>query len=424
METNKFIEEIKDYYLQSFDFNGFPFRDIKKKYKIEIGDLRKILLPLINEEKVSLVFSNNPHIKQFPDIDIDKQIQGLEGDEVENACIYPAKKYLSQMVDGKIYENCPYTKELAFGAAQLEFRAFDLTILESYINDPRYIYQDNSIDGSIGISDKYYLDEIKQLPEQDKVRLQAFGFCHDETGKRAVAVLLRYLKNLTPKHQIIWKSKELNSSWKLNPDYARSVAGDWEMGGISIFDAILEELKLINKMCEAMNKPSLFKKDFNEDSPNEFSFLIRPTTKELNNFIHTLDKMISENLNRDFFKADIKNGDIKDKYEECHPEAGRTKSSIALLESWLKKFYNIIDPDLHRDLLSPFAEIRKKRTKPAHSIVQNEFNPDLIDEQKDLLTKTYNSLNILREIFNRHPNCANINFNINRYLIDRKIWIQ
>jgi hypothetical protein len=418
METNKFIEEIKDYYLQSNDFNGFPFGDIKKKYKIETGDLRKILLPLISEEKVSLVFSDNPHTKQF-DIDIDKQIQVLEGDEVENACIYPAKKYLSQMVDRKVYENCPYTKELAFGAAQLEFRAFDLTILEPYINDPRYIYQNNSIGGSIGISDKYYLDEITQLPEQDKVSLQTFGFCHDQTGKRAVAVLLRYLKNLTPKHQIIWKSKELNSSWKLHPDYDRSVKGVWEMGGISIFDAILEELKLINKMCKAMNKPSLFKKDFNEDRPNEFSFLIRSTTKEFNNFIHTLDKMISENIDEAFFKDDIKNGDIEEKNEH-----GGRKSSITLLESWLKRFYKIENQDLHRELLSPFAEIRKKRNKPAHSIVQNEFNPNFIDEQKDLLTKTYNVLNMLREIFNRHPKCKNINFNINRYLVERKIWIQ
>ncbi len=419
METNQFIEEIKDYYLQSNDFNGFPVGDIKKKYKIEIDDLRKILLPLIDGEKVSLVFSNNPHIKQFSDLDINKQIQALKGDEVENACIYPAKKYLSQIVDGKIYENCPYTKELAFGAAQLEFRAFDLTILESYINDPRYIYQGNSIGGSIGISDKYYLDEITQLPEQDKVCLQTFGFCHDKTGKRAVAVLLRYLKNLTPKHQIIWKSKELNSSWKLHPDYACHVNGVWEMGGISIFDAILEELKLINKMCEAMNKPPLFKKDFNQERPNEFSFLIRSTTKEFNNFIHTLDKMISENINHDFFKDDIKNGDIEKKYED-----GKPKGSIALLESWLKKFYNINNPDLHRDLLSPFAEIRNKRTTPAHSIVQNEFNPNLIEEQKNLLTQTYNVMNMLREIFNRHPNCTNINFNINRYLIEPKIWIQ
>lgn len=415
MKTKKFIEEIKGYYLQSNDFNGFPFRDIKKKYKIETGDLRKILLSLIKEEKVSLVFSNNPYIKQFPDIDIYKQIQALEGAEVENACIYPAKKYLSQMVDGKVYENCPYTKELAFGAAQLEFRAFDLTILESYINDPRYIYKDNAIVGSI----EYYLDEINQLPEEDQVGLQTFGFCHDETGKRAVAVLLRYLKNLTPKHQIIWKSKELNSSWKLHPDYARSVNGDWKMGGISIFDAILEELKLINKMCEVMKKPPLFKEDFNKQRPNEFSFLIRATTKEFNNFIHMLDKMISENLNNNFFEADIINGDIEKNHNN-----GKPKGSIALLESWLKKFYRIDNPDLHKELLSPFAEIRKKRTIPAHSIIQNEFNLNLIEEQKNLLTKTYNSLYILREIFNRHPNCNNINFNINRCLIDREIWIQ
>ena len=52
MKTNRFIEEIKDYYLQSNDFNDFSVWDAKKKHTIEIDNLRKILL-LIREQKVS-----------------------------------------------------------------------------------------------------------------------------------------------------------------------------------------------------------------------------------------------------------------------------------------------------------------------------------------------------------------------------------
>ena len=77
---------------------------------------------------------------------------------------------------------------LAQGAAQLEFRAFDLSVLEFYRNDPRYHYTTDDIHGSISVR-----QEHSGLRDSDQVFLQTFGYCYDEDVNRAVAVFLRYL---------------------------------------------------------------------------------------------------------------------------------------------------------------------------------------------------------------------------------------
>ncbi len=111
----------------------------------------------------------------------------------------------------------PYTKELALGEGQLAFRAFDLSILEIYRNDSRYYYVSNDVDGLISVTDEQ--DRSNEMRESDKALLQTFGFCYDENFSRAVAVFLRYLADLSPEHQQIWKSRELLGGYRIHPDY-------------------------------------------------------------------------------------------------------------------------------------------------------------------------------------------------------------
>ncbi len=57
-----------------------------------------------------------------------------------------------------------------------------------------------------------------------------------------------------------------------------------------------------------MGRPRLFVEDCSDHSerkPRNFGFLIRPTLEEFNAFVHTLDKLLSENINRDFFGNEI-----------------------------------------------------------------------------------------------------------------------
>jgi len=200
------------------------------------------------------------------------------------------EKYLQEVIDRSEYENRPYILALALGSPQLDFKAFDLSVLEFYRNDPRYIYENNDIRGLISISDEYF--ESESVPESDQVLLDSFGFCYDDALNRAVAVFVRYLADLSPEHQQIWKAKELQGEYKLHSDYYRNtILGDWGEG-ISIFDAFVEELQLINKMAETMGHPALFKNDFRDGKPRKFGFLVRPTLESYNEFVLLLDKMI------------------------------------------------------------------------------------------------------------------------------------
>ena len=75
-------------------------------------------------------------------------------------------------------------------------------------------------------SDQYYQDS--HMKESDKIILQSFGFCYEKsTMNRAIAVFYRYLADLTPEHQQIWKFKLLPGDYFLHPDYARSSGGEF-----------------------------------------------------------------------------------------------------------------------------------------------------------------------------------------------------
>ena len=70
----------------------------------------------------------------------------------------------------------------------------------------------------------------------------------------------------------------------------------------------MTEMSLLNRMAKAMARPNLFKQDFGacgENKPPRFTFLVRPTLEEFNEFVLLLDKMLSENLNKDFFRDDV-----------------------------------------------------------------------------------------------------------------------
>src|SRR5215207_5627070 len=64
------LNDIASYYLESQDFNGLPLRVLMSRFESDRDRLVDALLPLIQEEKVSIVFGDihpNPYIRAFPD---------------------------------------------------------------------------------------------------------------------------------------------------------------------------------------------------------------------------------------------------------------------------------------------------------------------------------------------------------------------
>jgi len=422
LPTNSVLDGITSFYLESKDFNGIPVGTLCKQHKMSCDELRQPLNQLLEDNLICVVFGDihpNPHIKAFPDEPKQEQSAKLLTDALNSACIYPSQKQLDEVVDRQQFTGQPFTLCLALGEAKLSFKSFDLSVLEHYREDPRYYYDNNDIDGFISVSDKYI--DSHELTEKDKIVLQTFGFSYDDDLNRAVAVFLKYLADLSPEHQQIWHAKMLHGEYTLHPDYYRScILGEFHER-ISIFDAFIEELGIIKEMCKLIGKPNLFREDFRKrQKPRNFSFLIRPTLAEYNEFILLLDKLMSDNINKDFFR-----GQIKLETEQTRSDGKiqvSQKGTITLLSEWLNKYYRPRDQSPIVEMLNTFRKIRKQRQHPAHSVEENIFDNRYIHEQRQMILEAYGSIRTLRLILANHPKVKTANLEIHPDVYEGKIW--
>lgn len=416
------LDAITEAYLSSRDFNGFSVRRLRQEFSATMEQAKEATRRLLVTDHIEALFGNvhsNPHIKAFSHISNAQQQKFLQELEfTDHVCLYPSRRHLATIQLTDRFGGQPFDLELAQGCGQLEFRVFDLSVLEHYRNDPRYSYETNFINGSISIRDEYY--ESASMPERDQVLLKTFGFAYDDTFNRAVAVYLRYLADLSPEHQRTWHAKMLGGNYKLHPDYYRSsILGEWGTR-ISIFEAFTLEFDVINQMAERMGRPALFRESFSSERPREFGFLLRPTLAEFNAFVLLLDKMLSDNLSKDFFLNEISLED-----EQSRPDGKivvRQKGTLALLEEWLRKYFRPSESKPFDDMFKGFRDVRKLRQKPAHAVNEDVFDIGYFKAQRQLMIDAYDSLRTLRLILANHPRVRSDPPEIPENLVTGEIW--
>jgi len=417
MDSKKTLQKITKFYLDSRNFNGIPIVDLGGNFEKVKGVLRGLL----EKEKIVLNFGDrhpNPHILALEPEPKEEQIKKLDKLIFEkpiyekygpltirtnsiNCCAYPSKIHLKSVVDPDNYKDRPYTLLLALGEPQLSYRTFNLKILEIYRNDPRYHYETDDIHGSISVKSE------SNLEDRDEVFLQTFGFAYDgDIKNRYVAVFLRYLSDLTPEHQQRWKLEEFSGDTFLYPDYARTTCGHWPEKE-SIFNAFCEEIRIINEMTLKIFGEQMFSKTYDRyKKPRKFGFLIRPTKEEYENFVQLLDKMMSDNFNKDFFKDKV--------------SVEQNKGTITLLEEWLNKSVKFPDPKPKDEMIKTFREIRRERGKPAHHVRDDEWDNKYFVKQREMIIKAYQAIRTLRLIFANHPLAKTVE--IPDWLYKGKIW--
>lgn len=414
----KILHEITRFYLKSPDFNGISSKELSLRLGVGFDELFDFLRDLISERKVGILHIppfGNPSIIQIGFKSECEQIEHLTNPDTRTICLYPRPVHLQKIVNRAEYGGEPYKLALALGSPQLAFRSFDLSVLEYYRNDPRYMYENDDIRGRICYNSE-------QMAESDKTMLESFGFSYDADLNRAVAVFLRYLVRLSPEHQQIWKAKELPGNYKLHTDYyTNMIKGDWREHE-SIFQAFVDEVHLICQMTTGMGRSALFRKDFGkdrEDKPKKFGFLVRPTLEEFYDFVHLLDKMISDNINRKFFQNEVPYETEKARNDgkiQVQP-----KGTLNILDDWMKTFYHTDNWEPWVETLKAFKEIRQKRQIPGHVIDEDVFDQKYLKEQRDLMLRAYNGMRILRMIFENHPQVRHLNIVIPDYLREGKI---
>lgn len=416
---DKIYKIVEKQYFDSGDFNGMPIYRLADDFDVESEEFRSTIRRAIEQEILIATFHGNTHIRAFSSFTKEKILEWFDTEEYpSHICLYPHSEKLKTTNRLEAYKNSPYELELAKGAGQLDFRTFDLSVLEYYRNDPRYSYRTDFIHGSICIEDEFF--ESGNVPESDQILLKTFGFAYDKELNRYVAVFIRYLSDLSPEHQRVWAAREIQGDISLHPDYyASSIEGSWG-SRLSIFEAFVQELNLINEMSRIIGKPELFRNCYSENRPKEFGFLLRPTVSEFNAFMLLLDKMMSDNLNKKFFDDDV---DLET--EEERPDGKivvRPKGTIQILESWVNKYFKPVDRKPIDDMLNTFRKVRSLRQKPAHKVCTDVFNQEHFRKQREIVVDAYDAVRTLRLILANHPRVKQNPPEIGKHLFEGKIW--
>jgi len=416
--TKMILTQITEYYLSKPNFNGISFKNLcLNNILIDEQNLFEIIISLIKLGKIDLRFGDfhpNQHIQGMLEYPKNELLKIASFEKVLSSCIYPTKKHLRRIVDKKQYEGRPFTLKLALGYYHLDFEPFDLSVLEVYRNDPRYKFINSDVSGHI-----YYVGKPRRRNNPDNVYLQDYGFCFNNKRERAIAVFLTRLATLTPEHQQLWNAKKLKGKYILHPDFDRKSKGHFPKG-ISIFEAFTYEMIKINEICQIIGHSPLFKKTFTIHSkPKEFTFLIRPTLKEFENFVHVTDKLISENIDSNFFVGlNLEKEEIrKDKKIVV-----RRKGTIELLEEWFYLHYKHPDESLIKRTLKPLRELRRMRQLPAHSISDNIYDQKYYKLQKNLIVKLFESITGIRYILMSHPLIKETHFE--KFKNKYEIWLE
>ncbi|WP_053981110.1 hypothetical protein [Marinagarivorans algicola] len=416
---NKIYSEVEKQYFSSGDFNGLPVYNLQSNFDVIESELRSIIREGIETDVFTVEIYGNTHIKAFSKVTKEKMLECYDTEDFPaNMCLYPHSHKLQDNPLLEKYKEAPYQFDLAKGGGQLDYNTFDLSVLEFYRNDPRYTYETDFIHGYICITNEYF--ESGLVPEKDQILLKTFGFAYDDELNRYVAVFSRYLAGLSPEHQQIWRSKEVKGNIKLHPDYyASSILGSWGTK-LSIFEAFVQELEIINQMCQLMRKPFLFHNSFSQERPKEFGFLLRPTISEFNSFMLLLDKMMSDNLNKKFFENDV-SVEVEEERDDGKIII-RPKGTIQILESWIDMYYQTPDRKHVDQMLAAFRKVRKLRQKPAHKVNVDSFDQSLFKKQRDVVIKAYDAVRTLRLMLANHPAVMANPPEINDRLFKGEIW--
>lgn len=419
MKFEQIYDKIEDQYFSSGDFNGLPVRVLADDFDIGSAEFRNLLRAAIESDEITARVGGNPHILAFSSMPKDHVLEAFDNaEQIAAICLYPQPKRLKASPRLADYSDRPYDLELARGCGQLDFRTFDLSVLEQYRNDPRYSYETDFIHGQICIESAYY--ESASVPEHDQILLQTFGFAYDGDMNRYVAVYLRYLSDLSPEHQRIWSAKEVRGDIKLHPDYFETtINGSWGTR-LSIFDAFVMELEVVNAMTKLMGKPELFRNTFSESRPAKFGFLLRPTATEFNDFVLLLDKMMSENLNKDFFKGDL---DLETETQRTDGKiVVQPKGTVTLLAEWFAKKFRAADDAPMRAMVAAFKEVRKLRQQPAHALKMDAFDQTYFRTQRELVIRSYDAVRTIRQALANHPRVRENPPKISEQLFNGEIW--
>jgi hypothetical protein len=413
------------FFCDSSDYNGIPLRQVSQDLNLDYEKSIDLIKELVKSEIVSIQSSTNPHIIGFKHHPVKSQLEILEhaksikverqlfgGFEIAieqteyPICLYPTPKYAKENRDIGKYGYAKYSVELALSEPQMSFRFFETDVLERYSNEPRFDFEFSDFSGQI--SCKYDDEGNPILREEDQIFLKSFGLGFDSSGTRVVAVMLCDLGGLSSEHQVAWSAKEIQfKECKVLEDYFNNlILGQW-ITSKSVFTALIDEINAIYKLTKSIFGVPLFHKELDgEHRPKNFTFFFSPTSKNYYDFINLLDKYLSENINKSFFEGVLELEELKPIGDNMVERV--QKGTLRLLEEWVAKSFWFPDDSFPKKMVKPLKDVRNERQKPAHKVIENDYDIKFIDKQKEIVEACYIAVGSLRRNLQTHPKAKSV----------------
>ncbi|WP_260980466.1 hypothetical protein [Microbacterium paludicola] len=391
---------VRERYIGSGEFNGLHIRA-----KL-VEPTRAPAIELLNAGLIEVMTGAdymNIHIRPWPSRrSVDDQIQDIK--DLDSAdygvCLYPTTAGMKGVRLPSKLNGRPYARAMARGKGTLELAYFQFDVLEQYRNDSRLRFSFGDSGASMGLSDEAFEDE--DVFERDHVGLNHIGFAYDLTRydptdadspiERRVAVFYCDLITLTPEHQRRWETYEVDGTdLEPHPLWWNGQMGRWP-DGVGPFTRLFMELENLNELAILAFGEAMFR---STDRPAEMGWLLRPSQREWDDFVLQLDKLLSDNLRSEFFKAvGIESVD----------ERGQRMGTLKRFERFLQS--GGVAVDQAKKIVSPMALVRNARQGPAHRIRDNLTDRTFVHQQIELLREIYSALGATRHWLATHPKCT------------------
>ncbi len=381
------LDAVTSFYLESSRFNGIPLDTLADRVSFDREKLKSILARLVESRQVDVVFDadGDPHVKRLAPVDPKQQTARLNGAE-STVCVYPTAEILSQ-VELSGLDDRPYTRCLALGEPQLTPVFFELSVLERYLGDSRYVIDFDDVVGVIADTTR----PSGRSSDEGTQFLPSFGVGYRAGGFRLLLVYMTNLANMSADHQRYWKEFEVGEQCVANSDYLDTTSFGKPRQYTSIYAALLGELSVLNALCERIGKPPLFLRTYPDLRPTGFHGMLCPTRPALSDFLVLLDGLLSENLNREFFRGET-DLDLE------------STTTIDLLQDWLAARFTVSgQPDVVRAELAPIRAVRDMRHGPAAALGNDEYDLEYAKKQDRLVANVYGAVRWLRRVLQEHP---------------------
>ncbi len=372
-----------------------PLSSLSDRLSISVEDLIPHIKPVITNKTASVSFGDvhpNPFIRALPDEPVSRQLAKLVPQKLELACIFPLKKHLKQVVKSENYKDKPFSLKLALGAPQYTFDFFDPFVLQQYIYQKQYERFDD-IQGTLNFSQTRF-----------KFTKASFGPTYGHQFTELIASSLGQLSRLTSDDQQHWHSMLLTGSGTIHPDVAGPLLKGTFREKLSVFEALLAEMRAVNALCPDMSKPPLF---VFHDMPavhRNIGFIPVPSLQNFGQFFLHYQILLLQNINPNFLESINQQG-----YSRVTPKKRRqlnrpSKTPLEIVGEWIAKSFHSIDNGLIERLSNIIRSTRKEYNQRTMNGTYISSDYSFMHVQRRLMWYAYQAVKWIRQTFEQYIN--------------------